>query len=204
MKDFMLTKCLEIVKDSYPEYDDDILDEIHYGLEALYLSITKLVVIFSLSYLLGIFQETFYLFLFFNILRLSGFGLHATKSWMCWISSGIVFLVVPYLCSAITLSQTLLITLSLICEINLLLFAPADTEKRPLIHKKKRVCWKVMTGVTGIVFIYFIWRTQNPLIQNTLISAMLLESTLVNPFVYKILHLPYNNYKTYVYRTKEN
>jgi len=204
LKTFILDKCLDIVKSSYPEYDDDKLDEIRYGLEAIYLSITKVVVIFFLAYLLGILKETICLCLAFNVLRLSGFGLHATKSWMCWVSSSLIFLVFPYLCTVIKLPQMLMIALALIFEINLLLFAPADTKKRPLIHKKKRVRWKIITGVTGCVFLYFILSTENTFVQNILLSAMLIEGALVNPFVYKIFKLPYNNYKTYVYSTNIN
>ncbi len=204
MKSLVLEKCLEIVKDSYPDYNEDKLDEIRYGLEAFYLSITKLVAIFFLAYLLGILKETACLFLAFNVLRLSGFGLHAAKGWMCWVSSTIVFLVIPYFCRILALPSTLLMILTLFCEVNLLLFAPADTQKRPLIHRKKRVLWKIITGFTGIIFTCFILTTQSTFVQNILLSAMLIEGALVNPFVYKIFHLSYNNYKTYVYRTEQN
>lgn len=204
LKTYILEKCLNIVRISYPEYDEDKLDEIRYGLEAIYLSITKVVVIFFLAYLLGILKETFCLCLAFNVLRLSGFGLHATKSWMCWVSSIIVFLVIPYCCTVVQLPQGLMIALAFIFEVNLLLFAPADTKKRPLIHKRKRACWKMVTGITGCIFLYFILSTENTLVQNILLSAMLIEGALVNPFVYKIFKLPYNNYKTYVYSTNIN
>lgn len=201
MKKFLLQKCMSIVRDSYPDYSEDTLEEIQYGLEAMYLTITKAVVIFTLAYILGILKESLFLCFAFNLLRLSGFGLHAAKSWMCWLSSSLIFLIIPYGCSVVTINQTVLIVLALICEVNLLLFAPADTEKRPLIHEKKRQRWKFITVTTGIIFIYFIFSSQNPLIQNTLLSAMLIESALVNPFVYKIFKLPYNNYKTYIYST---
>lgn len=204
MKTFLLEKCLDIVKSTYPEYDEDKLDEIRYGLEAIYLSITKVVVIFFLAYLLGILKETICLCLAFNVLRLSGFGLHATKSWMCWVSSTIIFLVIPYLCTIIKIPSTTMMILSLVLEANLLLFAPADTKKRPLIHKRKRVRWKMMTGITGCVFLYFVLNTENTLVQNILLSAMLIEGALINPFVYKIFKLPYNNYKRYVYSTSIN
>lgn len=204
MKTFLLEKCLNIIKSTYPEYDRDKLDEIRYGLEAIYLSITKLVVILFISYLLGILKETICLCLAFNILRLSGFGLHATKSWMCWVSSSIIFLVFPYLCTFIKFSNTVLIIIALVLEINLLLFAPADTKKRPLVHKKKRIYWKIITGFTGCIFLYFILSTENMLVQNILLSAMFIEGALVNPFVYRIFKLPYNNYKTYVYSTNIN
>lgn len=201
MKKIFLNECLSLVRNSYPNYDEDKLDEIRYGLEALYLTITKLVVIISISIFLGILKETVLLCIFFNILRTSGFGLHASKSWMCWLSSIIIFLGLPYLCSIIAIPKFVLLVTSIICEVNLLLFAPADTEKRPLTNKKRRIIWKVITATSGLIFICFIYFLENTLIQNTLLCAMLIECALINPIIYKVFKLPYNNYKTYICST---
>lgn len=201
MKKFFLDECLSLVRNSYPSYDEDKLDEIRYGLESLYLTITKLVVITLISILLGILKETILLWLFFNILRTSGFGLHASKSWMCWLSSSIIFLGFPYMCNNIVMPKFILLIISFICEINLLLFAPADTDKRPLSNKKKRGIWKLITVITGLFFIIIIYYSESFVIQNTLLSAMLIESALINPFVYKLFNLPYNNYKASNYST---
>ena len=43
------------------------------------------------------------LLLFFNILREPGHGLHATKSWMCLVSSSIIFIGAPLVCKLITI-----------------------------------------------------------------------------------------------------
>lgn len=203
MKQLFLEKSLGIVKSSYPQYNNDTLSEIKYGLEAFYLTITKAIVIFSIAALLHLLKETLFLCICFNILRFSGFGIHATKSWMCWVSSSIIFLFFPYLCSNIILPSEVLLVTALLCEVNFLLFAPADTKKRPLINKRKRMVWKICTVISGLVFICFILISQNALIQNTLLSAMLIESAMINPIVYKIFHLPYNNYKSYIHSTKE-
>lgn len=203
MKQLFLEKSLGIVKSSYPQYNNDTLSEIKYGLEAFYLTITKAIVIFSIAALLHLLKETLFLCICFNILRFSGFGIHATKSWMCWVSSSIIFLFFPYLCSNIILPSEVLLVTALLCEVNFLLFAPADTKKRPLINKRKRMAWKICTVISGLVFICFILISQNALIQNTLLSAMLIESAMINPIVYKIFHLPYNNYKSYIHSTKE-
>lgn len=201
MKKFFLDECLKLVRNSYSSYDEDRLDEIRYGLEALYLTITKLIVVVSISFILGVWKETLLLCLFFNILRTSGFGIHAKKSWMCWVSSCILFLGLPYLCSILIIPKNILFIIGIFCEINLLLFAPADTEKRPLIHKKRRMIWKIITGISGLTFIFLICYSKSTLIQNTLLCAMLIESALVNPLVYKFFRLPYNNYETYTYST---
>ena len=187
-----------MVREIYPDYDNDKLDEIRYGLEATYLSITKLVVILFASFLLGIFKESIILLVLFNFLRLTGFGLHATKSWMCWVSSSITFLLVPFFCKSLVLPNYILVAISVVCLINFLLYAPADTVKRPLIHKKRRLLYKVGTVLIASLYIVLIFITKDTFLQNSLASAMLIEGALINPYIYKLFNLPYNNYKNYV------
>jgi len=204
LKKFFISKSLNLVKEMNPEYDEDKLDEIRYGLEATYLSLTKLVVILLASFLLGLLKESIILLLFFNGLRITGFGLHASKSWMCWVSSSLVFLVLPYLCSILIIPNGLKIILSIVCIINFILYAPADTVKRPLIHKKRRTIYKIVTVMISIIYAYFVLTTNKTFIQNSLISAMLIEGVLINPFVYKLFRLPYANYKTYKLSTVQD
>lgn len=187
-----------MVREIYPDYDNDKLDEIRYGLEATYLSITKLVVILGISLLLGIFKESVILLVLFNFLRLTGFGLHATKSWMCWVSSSITFLLVPFFCKSLVLPNYVLVPISVVCLINFLLYAPADTVKRPLIHKKRRLLYKVCTVLIASLYTVLIFITKDTFLQNSLASAMLIEGALINPYIYKLFNLPYNNYKNYV------
>ena len=187
-----------MVREIYPDYDNDKLDEIRYGLEATYLSITKLVVILGISLLLGIFKESVILLVLFNFLRLTGFGLHATKSWMCWVSSSITFLLVPFFCKSLVLPNYVLVAISVVCLINFLLYAPADTVKRPLIHKKRRLLYKICTVLIASLYTVLIFITKDTFLQNSLASAMLIEGALINPYIYKLFNLPYNNYKNYV------
>ena len=187
-----------MVREIYPDYDNDKLDEIRYGLEATYLSITKLVVILGISLLLGIFKESVILLVLFNFLRLTGFGLHATKSWMSWVSSSITFLLVPFFCKSLVLPNYVLVAISVVCLINFLLYAPADTVKRPLIHKKRRLLYKVCTVLIASLYTVLIFITKDTFLQNSLASAMLIEGALINPYIYKLFNLPYNNYKNYV------
>ena len=188
LKGFFLGKSLQMVREMYPDYDEDRLDEIRYGLEATYLSITKLVVILGISLLLGIFKESVIVLVLFNFLRLTGFGLHATKSWMCWVSSSITFLLVPFFCKSLVLPNYILVAISVVCLINFLLYAPADTVKRPLIHKKRRLLYKVSTVLIASLYTVLIFITKDTFLQNSLASAMLIEGALINPYIYKLFN----------------
>lgn len=79
MKKRFLDGCIKLIKDNNKDISNEKIDEIRYGLEGVYLTISKTIFIFALTYVLGIFKEMFIMLIIFNILRTTGFGLHAKK-----------------------------------------------------------------------------------------------------------------------------
>lgn len=199
IKNFIINKSLNMISEIYPEYNENKIDEIKYGLEAIYLSLTKVIVILLVCLLLGIFKEAVIVLLFFNILRSTAFGIHASKSWMCWVSSSILFIGIPYLCmycNMPTFIHYIMIFSSIICY---LLYAPADTKKRPLVRKNRRIKFKILTLVISIIYLILFCNTSNLFIKNVIACTMTLESVLIHPLTYRIFHLPYKNYERYVF-----
>ena len=99
MKKKFLKFSLDAIN-SNGDYDEVKLEEIAYGLETMYLTVTKLVVIFGLAYILGILKEVLILLLCYNLIRSSAYGLHASKSIYCLISSTILFIGGVYISSS--------------------------------------------------------------------------------------------------------
>lgn len=201
MKRLLVNRVLMLVREYYPEYDERSMDRIRYGVEAMYLSLTKVVVILCAAFFIGILKESLILLLLFNLLRVTGFGIHASKSWMCWISSSLIFIGCPLLCIYMTIPRYIVISLEVISLINLYLYAPADTIKRPLKNKKKRLIYKVLTCITGVVYLFLSIYLDNSFLVNTLLFAMIIEVVLTHPLTYKIFNLPYKNYVKYVLST---
>ena len=79
MKSFFMNKSLAFLC-KYNTYSDEDIEKLSYGLEGIYLTITKLIIIFALALLLNIFKEIIFLLIIFNIIRYFGFGIHAKKS----------------------------------------------------------------------------------------------------------------------------
>lgn len=196
MKQLFLNYSMINIKRYYPDYNEQKLEEIRYGLEGIYLSLTKLVVISILSIILNIFYEMLILLICFNILRATGFGLHAKKSIQCWISSTIMFIFLPFISKYFVISKTVHIIFSILLLLLILLYAPADTYKRPLIKRKKRIIYKIITTINTLILIIISFYTTST-ITNLILFGILIEVILTNPITYKIFHLPYQNYKTY-------
>lgn len=197
MKKVFLEKSLNLIKNYY-SYDDIKLQEIKYGLETLYITITKTVVIFALALLLNIFKELMIMMVFYGFLRLFAHGLHAKKSWQCWVTSVPLFLILPYLSTILFIPKEIYLILGTFITIMIYFYAPADTEKKPIVNKKRRMFFKITSTVISIIYLALIYFLKNNTLINIIFSSMLVELVLISPLTYKIFNLKYNNYKTYL------
>ena len=79
--------------------------------------------------------------------------------------------------------------------ISFFFFAPADTPARPLIHKEKRIRAKVLSLIILVMYLVLYLYQFNPVINNTILYALLMESIVINPLIYKLTGTTFNNYK---------
>lgn len=197
MRSKIINNIMDQIK-KYNDFDEIKLQEIKYGLETVYLTIIKTIVFILIAILLNTIKGLLLFMLFYGIIRLTGFGVHAKKSLHCWISSIVIFVIIPILIKYVILNNYILYVGSIISIILLSIYAPADTPKRPLINKRKRNIYKISTIIISIIyFITIIMMKNNYIFTNTLFYSLLLESFLVTPFIYKIFGVSYKNYKTY-------
>ncbi len=196
MKRKFLNSSIDLIK-KHKKYTKEEIEIITYGLEGLYMTITKMVVIIGIALALGILKEVLMLLVCYNIIRSQAFGLHATKSIYCLISSLICFIGGALICKYLILPYWLMIVLSVSCNICLLLYAPADTHKRPIINLKKRKRFKMLSFIFGIIYTILIILIKDYFIVNCLLLGMIEACIMILPITYKTFNLPYNNYKLY-------
>jgi accessory gene regulator B len=194
MKDFILDYLMKNIS-NYNTYSNSKLKEIKYGLETLYLTITKTIVIIILSIILNTYHNLFLLIIFYSLLRLFGSGLHATKSIYCWISSLLIFSLIPIIIDKIYISKKIMITISSICTILILFYSPSDTIKRPMNNKKKRLIDKIICTILSTIYTSYIIISNNYIYNNILLFSQIIETSLILPISYKLFNLRYNNYK---------
>lgn len=179
----------------YQNYNDNELEMVKYGLEGLYLTITKLVVIIGMSLLLKIFWEVISILLLFNIIRYFGFGIHAKRSIECLITSLIFFIGIPYLLLHVEIPKVWILVSGIVLIISYLLWAPADTVKRPLPNNKKKRIRKIMTIVIGIIYLVLSLVINDYKISILFFITMIIQAIVICPVTYILLRQPYNNYK---------
>ena len=202
MKDIVVNKILNYIKNNkkISKQDEEV---IIYGLESLYLFISKMIIISIIAIILGIFKEFIIFFIFFNIIRTFAFGLHANKSYICLIVSIIFFIGLPYLSTIIVIPKYHKIIIGILLISCILKNSPADTLKRPIVNKKRRLKLKIYSTIISIIYVIISFFTTN-FVSNCLLFSLLLEAIFISPLVYKIFKLPYNNYLTYLKEEEEN
>ncbi len=75
----------------------------------------------------------------------------------CATASLLIFIIIPKLCETITINNNIKIITSIICTLLIGIYAPADTEKRPLINKNKRTIFKIISLIISIIYIVMIF-----------------------------------------------
>ena len=197
MKKFIISKTMKYIKKN-TNYDDKKLKEIEYGLVGIYLTLEKLIVIAIITIILGIFKEMIIYLLIYNVLRIPSFGLHATKSWICLLSSTILFIGIPYLCIFLSIPIILKMIIGILGVIFMIKNAPADTKKRPIVNKRRRNLFKIISTILTIIFVALSIVIKDNYISNCLVFAIIMQNCMISPTVYRIFKLPYNNYITFL------
>ena len=107
------------------------------------------------------------------------------------------FVLIPYLISIGSIHYLVKIIFSIISFILVIIYAPADTEKRPLINAKKRKRFKILSIISSFILLCLIIYYRDYTISSYMFIGFILASIVILPITYKIFGLPYNNYKTY-------
>lgn len=197
MKKKFLNYSEKVIRKNKKDITDDEIEVIRYGLESIYLTNTKIIIIFLLSIILGIFKEVLIMLLSYNVIRLFAFGLHSKNSIGCLITSIILFIGGAYVSVYLYIPRIVKIVGAFIFTILISLYAPADTEKRPLINRNKRIIYKVLSIIISIIMSFYFIIYYKRTLSNYLFIGLMEEVIMILPVTYKLSGVPFNNYKTY-------
>ena len=151
MKKYVVNKCLNLIR-KYRNISNNEEAVIRYGLEGIYLTITKTIVILIIAAILGYFIESIIFTIIYALLRSFSFGIHAKKSWMCWISSIIIFVLIPIIAKEIIINFYIKYIIGIIGAILIFKNSPADTEKRPIVNSKRRLRLKITSTIIALIY----------------------------------------------------
>lgn len=182
-----------IVRDT--EYDEIKLKEIRYGLEAIYLNVSRFTIFFIINALIGNFINGLLFLIFFIPIKSFSYGFHSKTSLMCFIISTSAFVGLPYLSNYLFFDLYPKLILIIIFMLFFVLLSPADTPKRPLINKDTRRTLKIKSII--IAGLYSILMLTTDELSTIIILVLSYQCFLLNPLTYDLFKTPYNNYLYY-------
>ena len=196
MKQKFINNSVKMITTYNSNYTDYDLQKLRYGLEGVYLTVTKVLILLLIAFIFQILPQVIFIMFLSSILRLTGFGFHAEKSYICLIFSIINFNLIPLLLFSINLSSFSFLITGIICIFLILLYAPADTPKRPLKNKKKRIIWKFSTVIIACIYVAIGFYVNNETLTIMLLSALIIQAIMILPITYSLFKTSYSNYKT--------
>ena len=201
MKEKFINSSINFIS-KYQECDDLKLKRLKYGLEGIYSLIVKISVVILISIITKTLTETLLFILFYAGIRTFSFGWHAKSNIACWITTILIYNVLLYFIINLNYPNYIGYIILGISLISMLLWAPADTPKRPLIRKKQRLKSKILSIIVLLLYtIIYMTINSNPL-KNIILYALLVQTILINPITYKITNTRFNNYKYYKKKTE--
>ena len=195
MKEKFIFKVIDLSKRE-KKYSDEDIAVMRYALEGIYLTFTKILVITIIAALLGLFKEYILFVLIYTPIRSVSFGWHANTTKECWIVSILAFILIPYMCRLVVMNNIVKIILLAFTILMFALYSPADTKKRPIVNKKRRLIFKILSLTICLIYTCYSMSTSS-LVSNLMVASLLYQSLLISPLIYRITHQEFNNFKAY-------
>lgn len=196
MKDKFINSSINFIQ-KYQECDDLKLKKLKYGLEGIYSLLVKISVVIIISIFTKTITETLLLILFYAGIRTFSFGWHAKSSIGCWATTIVVYNVIPLFITNIRINNYIEYLILGISIISIILWAPADTPKRPLIRKKDRKKAKIISIIIAIIYSIICIFSNAEILKKAILYSLLIQAILINPLTYKLTNTKFNNYKYY-------
>lgn len=121
--------------------DEDNMELYIFGIEILLITIIKYLGLFIIALLLGVVKEAITFIIAFSMLRIQAGGVHLKSFWQCFAITNIITFSCIFLVKALPINHTMIyqMIMLVISIILVLVFAPVDTENKPLSELEKKL-----------------------------------------------------------------
>lgn len=196
----LLDRCVDDLANRlnvYLKTEDLEYEKLKLGLYVLLLNLPKVILTMIFAAYFNIMLEAAIMILSHNWLRHTSFGEHASNPTVCLIVTLIMFILPPVLLKNIYCDNYIVIIVFLIFNMLFYKYAPADTEKHPLLGEEYRKKLKMRTLVRSTILM-----TATLLLPYKNLKTLVLVSGVyavvgILPITYKVLKRRYNNYEGY-------
>ncbi|WP_278884209.1 accessory gene regulator B family protein [Ligilactobacillus agilis] len=180
------------------------LEYAQYNLSIILINIEKVVVIYIVAISIGMVTHTLITHVSYLVLRKYAGGWHANNSLNCNALSVLTFVIFPklllkldglvqnYLLDNKITFLTILLSLYLVwC------YAPADTDRNPILRRSTRIKMRNRAMFATIVLIIVLLFINSLSAKLCLLVGMMTEILTITPIFYKLMKRSYANYENY-------
>ena len=196
MIDKIADKIMARARLKMPEIDDERAEVIKFGLSILIGEVPKLILLFVVSWVLGILPYTALFFLIISPYRKFSGGIHLKTHIGCILGTTLFFCGTAYLSKIIVIPNwelklviSVLVWIFSICVVKL--YAPADTENIPILRKKDRKNKRIISYILVSTMMILANLINNRIISNMLILGVLVQSISICKITYDIFKIKY-------------
>ncbi len=189
MVDSICNWLLDKILKSDSTIDEERAEIIYYGLQNIVGELPKGFFILLVALLCGVFDLVLIGTIIFLMYRAFAGGVHLKGHFSCFLISVIFIIGSAILAKKVMYENFFLIytTLFVVNFIIASLYAPADTENRPIMKESQRKRQKI--EATFMVFVIYVLSTfviKGDIIANLFMYMITVESTMITPLAYKI------------------
>lgn len=191
MVDRVCDTLLKKIRKSDASIDDEKAEIIYYGLQNLIGELPKIFIVCTLSIVLGLFKEVIIGTAILMIYRTYAGGVHLKTHVSCLLTSTILMIGSSYLAKNFIYTNPLLIYSVLFCFDFLIaiLFAPADTENKPIMKLSQKRKQKIIScSILIIIYVLSEFAIKNRIVTNIFMYMITIESFMITPIAYKLFN----------------
>ena len=185
------------MKNKMPDMTDEKAEIILYGLQLIIGEMPKMILLFGLSFLLGIGWYMVFAYIAIIPYRTVSGGFHLHTHLGCIISTIVFFygdIIISKYLILNDIQKYILVALSLVFGLLMIsMYAPADTEEVPIISKKERKTKKILSYITLIITLGASLVIQNQVLSNILIIGTILQSISISRIAYMLTKNKYGH-----------
>lgn len=190
------------IRKQMPEIDDEKAEVILYGIQLIVGEIPKMLFMFVLGILLGLWWQTLLAFFLILPYKVCSGGFHLKTHLGCFLCTNIVYCGNAFLSTIwsfpndiskyITIGATWIFGMMMIS-----LYAPADTENLPILTKKERRTKKILSYIFLTANIIVAIIIPNKIISNLMIIGTIIQTISITRIAYIITRNKYG-YEEYI------
>ena len=200
MIDKICTFLTNRIRKEMPDVDDERAEVINYGLQNIVGEIPKVILVFIIAYILGIFKWTLFTFVVLFVYKGASGGIHLKTHLGCILVTTAFYCLIPFVSKYFELVGVVkYITILFIWIFGMImikLYAPADTESVPILQSKVRKKKRIVSYISFSVGLLIALLINKSMISNIIILSYFIQTLTITKIAYRLTKSKYG-YEVY-------